>query len=100
MIEASTAWTHLFPGAAVVLPGPDELRPVGLVINFADGARAQAEVLLPAGGGAAGALLSVTAHTTGAGTALPARMWLIRAAEPGPDGLVLRLGGRVPPGSP
>ncbi|WP_328469291.1 hypothetical protein OHA21_01435 [Actinoplanes sp. NBC_00393] len=72
--------THLFPGAIIHLPGPGS----ALTLEFSDGSRVTAEII--------GGSLAVEAHTTAAGTAIPAKVWAIKEQTP----RTLRLGARLP----
>ncbi len=71
--------THLFPGARLVLDGPEPSERIDVVILFSDGAHAEA-VLTPLDEGLA---LQVEEHRTVAGTDIPAKDWELSR---GPDG--------------
>ncbi|MGR0161416.1 hypothetical protein [Paenarthrobacter nitroguajacolicus] len=89
MARAEASHTHLFPGAVLhIHEGSSRF-----VVTFSDGASAAAEIVDDGGKPA----LVVEAYTTGAGTVIPRKMWLLRPLEPeGPDGRKLKLGRSVP----
>ncbi|MEV7480148.1 MULTISPECIES: hypothetical protein [Streptomyces] len=89
--------THLFRGARLPLPATVSApRPCALELEFSDGVRTPAELLAPVRPDEPW-LLSVGAHRTAAGTALPARSWLVTRVTPGEDGTEPRLGEPLPP---
>ncbi|MEW2068554.1 hypothetical protein [Streptomyces sp. NPDC007346] len=74
--------THLFPGARCRiqgLPNPHTFaaapHPLDLYLRFSDGAATDAELRTA---DPAGPVLHVPAYTTGAGTAIDARTWIVR----------------------
>jgi hypothetical protein len=79
-VTARVDHTHLFPGAVIHLDGPGS----ALILEFSDGSRVAAEII--------GDSLAVGAHTTAAGTAIPAKVWTIKEQTP----QTLRLGARLP----
>ncbi|MFH8487625.1 hypothetical protein [Streptomyces longisporoflavus] len=98
---AVCAHTHLFPGARCRirdLPDPDAFaaapRPIELALRFADDVLTEAELRTE---GPAGTVLRVAPYTTGAGTTIDDRSWLIRELDPSDGELVLVLGGSAPP---
>lgn len=89
--------THLFRGARLPLPATVSApRPCALELEFSDGVRTPAELLAPVRPDEPW-LLAVGAHRTAAGTALPARSWLVTRVTPGEDGTEPRLGEPLPP---
>ncbi|MER5770995.1 hypothetical protein [Streptomyces sp. NPDC001985] len=90
--------THLFPGARCRVQGlPDprafaaEPWPIEVDLRFSDGVLTEAELRT---GGPAGPVLAVPAHTTGAGTPIGGRIWLIREFTTAGDEVELTIGGR------
>ncbi|WNI26344.1 hypothetical protein [Streptomyces sp. ITFR-16] len=97
---AVCAHTHLFPGARCRLLGLTDPgafaagpRPVDLALRFLDDVVVEAELRT---GEPTGPVLAVPAHTTGAGTSLGARDWLVREFVRAGDDVELTIGGRLP----
>ncbi|WP_063837395.1 hypothetical protein, partial [Streptomyces sp. NRRL WC-3549] len=91
-----TGHTHLFRGVRLLLHGTaPALRARALELEFSDGVRAAAELLAPVRPDDPW-LLSVESHRTSAGTALPARSWLVAGVTDREDGTEIRLGERLP----
>lgn len=88
MTRSKSSHTHLFPGAIIESAGEGP----ELLITFADGVEAAAD-LIDDGGRPA---LVVEAYTTAAGTAIPRKMWLVRAREADGDAVRLKLGQALP----
>ncbi|MFJ6298129.1 hypothetical protein ACIQJX_32860 [Streptomyces griseoviridis] len=89
--------THLFPGARCRvqgLPDPEAFavrpRPVDVLLRFSDSVTIDAEVRTD---GPDGAVLAVPAYTTGAGTPIDGRAWLIREFTRTGDEVELTIGG-------
>lgn len=100
--RAHTEHSHLFPGARIRVEGLDAPaahldtpQPLSFVVRFADDEEAAAEVLVPGDGRPDSTVLAVEAHTTRAGTALPAQSWMIKEYLLDAGALVLRLGVRL-----
>ncbi|MFI5664654.1 hypothetical protein [Streptomyces sp. NPDC051684] len=100
--RAHTGHSHLFPGARIRVEGldaptahVDTPQPLTFVVQFADGEEAAAEVLVPGDGRPDSTVLAVEAHTSRAGTDLPAQSWMIKEYLLDGDALVLRLGVRL-----
>ncbi|MBM7168748.1 hypothetical protein JQK87_10060 [Streptomyces sp. G44] len=96
---ALCAHTHLFPGARCRLQGlPDPhaftARPwsIGVDLRFADDAVAEAELRTD---GPRGPVLVVPPYTTGAGTRIGERAWLIREFTRVGREVEVRLGGHA-----
>ncbi|MGW6063073.1 hypothetical protein [Streptomyces sp. NPDC055189] len=94
---AVCAHTHLFPGARCRIRGladPEAFattpRPVELALRFADDVLTEAELRTDA---PAGNVLRVAAYTTGAGTSIEERSWLIRELTPTGEDVELVVGG-------
>ncbi|WP_435972157.1 hypothetical protein [Streptomyces sp. Qhu_M48] len=92
--------THLFPGARCRLQGlPDPQafaarpQPVEVILRFSDAVTTDAEVRTD---GAADAVLAVPAYTTGAGTPIDGRVWLVREFVRRGDEVELTIGGIAP----
>jgi len=79
--SAVATHSHLFPGARVDLGGgsgaASELR-----LRFSDGVEVDAELVELDGGDLA---LAVPGYVTAAGTAIHARVWLVRLADDAPS---------------
>ncbi|MYR41069.1 hypothetical protein [Streptomyces sp. SID5910] len=91
--------THLFPGARCRVRGlPDphgfaaDPSPVDLVLRFSDDVVTDAELRAD---GPAGPVLTVPAYTTGAGTPLDGRRWLVREFVRTGDEVELVIGARA-----
>ncbi|MFZ3566274.1 hypothetical protein ACOKM5_04805 [Streptomyces sp. BH097] len=100
--RAQAGHSHLFPGARVRVRGLDAPaahldtpQPMTFVVTFADGEEAAAEVLVPGDGRQDSTVLAVEAHTSRAGTELPAQSWMIKEYLLDGAALVLRLGVRL-----
>ncbi|MEU8793461.1 hypothetical protein [Streptomyces sp. NPDC048643] len=92
--------THLFPGARCRVRGLSdpgafaaEPSPVELALRFSDDVVAEAQVRTT---GPAGPVLSVPAHTTGAGTPIEGRTWVIREFVRTGDEVELTIGAHAP----
>lgn len=92
--------THLFPGARCRVRGlPDpgafaaDPSPAELVLRFSDDVVTEAEVRTA---DPAGPVLAVPAYTTGAGTTVDGRTWLIRGLARTGDAVELIIGGHAP----
>ncbi|MFE2376823.1 hypothetical protein [Streptomyces sp. NPDC059398] len=88
--------THLFPGARCRiqgLPDPGGFAagpvPLDLVLRFSDGVTTEAELRT---GDPAGPVLAVPAYTTGAGTIVGGRAWLVREFTGAGDAAELTIG--------
>ncbi|QEU77558.1 hypothetical protein [Streptomyces subrutilus] len=95
--------THLFPGARCRLRGlPDPHafarapRPVELELRFSDDVVAEARLRTE---DRTGAVLAVPAYTTGAGTSIGSRTWLVREFARTGDEVELTIGGHAGGGS-
>ncbi|GHB35395.1 hypothetical protein GCM10010331_23430 [Streptomyces xanthochromogenes] len=91
--------THLFPGARCRVQGLSDPtafaadpRPVELELRLSDDVVTEAE-LHPSR--PVGPVLTVSAYTTGAGTTIEARTWLIREFARRGDDIELTIGGRA-----
>ncbi|MGP3776028.1 hypothetical protein ACTWJ8_34900 [Streptomyces sp. SDT5-1] len=100
--RAQVDHSHLFPGARVRVEGLeapsaqlDDPQPLTFVVHFADGEEAAAELLVPGDGDPGSSVLAVEAHTSRAGTELPAQSWMIKEYLLDGGALVLRLGVRL-----
>ncbi|WP_405642315.1 hypothetical protein [Streptomyces uncialis] len=89
--------THLYPGARCRLQGlpdpqtfADRPRPVDVLLRFSDSVTTDAELRTD---GPAGAVLAVPAYTTGAGTQMEGRTWLVRGFVRMGDEVELTIGG-------
>ncbi|MET7363599.1 hypothetical protein ABZS76_34865 [Streptomyces sp. NPDC005562] len=81
-VPATCGHTHLFPGARCRLQGLHDPHafaaapwPVGVDLRFSDGVIVDAELRA---GGEADPVLTVPSYTTGAGTRINERAWLVR----------------------
>ncbi|WP_405667518.1 hypothetical protein OG379_36455 [Streptomyces sp. NBC_01166] len=88
--------THLFPGARCRVTGLPDLQafaadpwPVDLDLRFSDDVVAEVELRIE---DPAGPVLTVRAYTTGAGTRIAGRRWLIREFVPTGDEVELTIG--------
>ncbi|MFC8128735.1 hypothetical protein [Streptomyces sp. NPDC057302] len=97
---ADCGHTHLFPGARCRIQGladPDAFAAapwtIELVLRFADDVVTEAELRTDASGGM---VLRVMAYTTGAGTAMDGRFWLIKGLEVVDEDVVSVVGGPAP----
>gem|GEM_PF-4283560 len=97
---ATASHSHLFAGATIAVEGASGLvdggtltEPIGLRITFADGATANAELLVQVDTDEAA--VEVDAYVTAAGTALPARTWRIVNAARRDSVAELRVGRRL-----
>ncbi|MEU6764947.1 hypothetical protein ABZ916_20745 [Streptomyces sp. NPDC046853] len=97
---ATCAHTHLFPGARCRiggLPDPDAFaaapRTIELALRFADDVVTPADLCAQT---PAGTVLRTAAYTTGAGTSVEERSWLIREVDPTGGEVVLVIGGSAP----
>ncbi|MFJ7061470.1 hypothetical protein ACIQVA_27735 [Streptomyces microflavus] len=88
--------THLFPGARCRLQGLPEPtafaaapQPIDIYLRFSDGAATDAELRTDDPTGPA---LTVPAYTTGAGTAIDARTWTVRACTATGEEVELTIG--------
>lgn len=93
--------THLFPGARCRVRGlPDASAfaadpwPVELRLRLSDDVVTEAELRTEDG---PGPVLAVPAYTTGAGTAIDPRTWLIREFSRAGDDVELTIGGHAEP---
>ncbi|MEU3660307.1 hypothetical protein AB0E77_11150 [Streptomyces sp. NPDC032940] len=91
--------THVFPGARLRVRGlPDPLAfaaapgPLDLLLRFSDDVVTEAELRAD---GPAGPVLTVPAHTTGAGTHIAGHRWLVREFVPTGDEVELTIGART-----
>ncbi|MEV0275691.1 hypothetical protein AB0I22_04805 [Streptomyces sp. NPDC050610] len=91
--------THLFPDARCRLQGlPDPQGfaaapwPIGVDLRFSDAVGADAELRTD---DPAGPLLAVPAYTTGAGTEIGQRTWIIREFSPKGNEVELTIGSRA-----
>ncbi|MGA4845138.1 hypothetical protein ACOBQB_02195 [Streptomyces sp. G5(2025)] len=91
--------THLFPGARCRLQGlPDphafaaDPWSIGVDLRFSDDAVADAELRT---GGPQGPVLTVPPHTTGAGTRIGERAWLVREFTRVGDEVEVKIGGHA-----
>jgi hypothetical protein len=89
--------THLFPGARCRvqgLPDPDAFAaaptPIDVDVRFSDAVIAEARLSTA---DPAGPVLVVPAYTTGAGTAIDSRTWVVRALARKGDEVELTIGG-------
>ncbi|MFJ4769346.1 hypothetical protein ACIP88_09540 [Streptomyces uncialis] len=89
--------THLYPGARCRLQGLPDPRtfaarpqPVDVLLRFSDSVTTDAELRTD---GPVGAVLTVPAYTTRAGTPIDGRTWLIREFAPTGDEVELTIGG-------
>ncbi|MEU3060690.1 hypothetical protein AB0P12_27105 [Streptomyces subrutilus] len=96
--------THLYPGARCRLQGlPDpgafaeHPRPVDLELRFSDDVVTEAELRTGGPGVGALAVLGVGAYTTGAGTPIGGRTWLVREFARTGDEVELAIGGHAAP---
>ncbi|MBA0052602.1 hypothetical protein E0L36_17425 [Streptomyces sp. AJS327] len=96
--------THLFPGAHCLvrgLPDPREFaarpRPIAMDLCFSDGVLADADLRT---GDPAGTVLAVPAYTTGAGTAISDRTWVVRELGVRGDEVELLIGAHPRAGTP
>ncbi|MFI9025475.1 hypothetical protein [Streptomyces sp. NPDC053560] len=95
--------THLFPGARCRLQGlPDPqafiARPwsIDVDLRFSDAVAVDAELRIDhRADGPSGPVLVVPAYTTGAGTHIQGRSWLIRELTPAGDEAELTIGSRA-----
>ena len=92
--------THLFPGARCRVQGLPDPRgfaarpvPIDVDVRFSDGVIADARLST---GGPAEAVLTVSAYTTGAGTSIGGRGWVVRGTVLAGDEVELILGGAAP----
>lgn len=92
--------THLFPGARCRLVGLADPRgfaadpgPLDVALRFSDDVVTGAELRTPA---PAGPVLLVPGYTTGAGTSIGGRGWLIREFAVAGDDVELTIGGHAP----
>ncbi|MFJ8750027.1 hypothetical protein ACIREO_11945 [Streptomyces sp. NPDC102441] len=90
------SYTHLFPGARCRVTGlPDERAfaadpwPIDLDLRFADDVVTEVELRIE---DPAGPVLTVPAYTTGAGTPIGGRRWLIRKCVQTGDEVELTIG--------
>ncbi|MEU5954538.1 hypothetical protein [Streptomyces sp. NPDC047525] len=93
--------THLFPGARCRVQGLPDPRtfaadpwPIELELRLADDVVTEAELHIAE---PTGPVLTVLAYTTGAGTPIDERTWLIREIIRAEDDVELTIGGRVSP---
>ena len=100
---AMASHSHLFPGAVIrIAPaGSDEavgFAPLGLTVVFADGTSSHAELVTGPDAAQAGdeAALIVSGYTTGAGAAIPQKMWIVAGRFIRHGALNLRLGRSLP----
>lgn len=91
--------THLFPGARCRLLGLPDPRtfaaaphPAGLALRLCDDVVAEAELRMP---DTTGPVLAVPACTTGAGTSVGSRSWLVREFVRAGDDVELTTGGHA-----
>ncbi|MBT2443968.1 hypothetical protein J7E93_28525 [Streptomyces sp. ISL-36] len=91
--------THLFPGARCRLQGLPDPRafiadpwPIGVDLHFSDAVAADAELR---NDDPTGLVLAVPAYTTGAGTRIDERTWLIREFTRAGDEVELTIGSRA-----
>ncbi|MEV8113374.1 hypothetical protein [Streptomyces xiamenensis] len=91
--------THLFPGARCRVQGLPDARafaalpwPLDLMLRFSDDVVTEAELRT---GDPMGPALTVQAHTTGAGTEIDGRTWVIREVRRAGSEIELTLGGRT-----
>ncbi|MBB5940339.1 hypothetical protein [Streptomyces zagrosensis] len=91
--------THLFPGARCRLQGLPDPRafaadpwPIGVDLRFSDVVGAEAELRTD---DLAGPVLAVPAYTTGAGTKIEGRTWLVRGVALEGDEVELTIGSRA-----
>lgn len=89
--------THLFPGARCRvqgLPDPHAFAgapaPIEVDLRFSDAVIAEARLSTEH---PAGPVLAVPAYTTGAGTSIGGRTWVVRALTPIGDEVELTIGG-------
>ena len=101
-LRAHVPHSHLFPGARVRIEGFDDPaaqvdipQPHIFALHFADCEEAAAELLVPEDGDPGSSVLAVEAHTSRAGTELPAQSWTIKEYLLDGGALVLRLGVRL-----
>ncbi|WP_329473856.1 hypothetical protein OIE75_39815 [Streptomyces sp. NBC_01723] len=92
--------THLFPGARCRVQGLPDPRafaarptPIDVDVRFSDGVIADARLSTD---GPADPVLIVAAYTTGAGTSIGGRGWVVRGTAVAGDEVELILGGAVP----
>jgi hypothetical protein len=97
--QAVCGHTHLFPGARCLLlelPDPDgfaaDPRPIDLHLRFRDDVVTAAELRIEE---QAGAVLDVPPYTTGAGTPITGRTWLIRRLARAGGDVELTIGSRL-----
>ncbi|MEU8957234.1 hypothetical protein AB0C93_23360 [Streptomyces sp. NPDC048518] len=85
-VAATCGHTHLFPGARCRLQGLSDPQafaaapwPVGVDLRFSDGVIVDADLRA---GGETDPVLAVPSYTTGAGTRIGERAWLVREFTP------------------
>ncbi|MFF7604973.1 hypothetical protein [Streptomyces parvulus] len=92
--------THLFPGARCRVQGLPDPRgfaarptPIDVDVRFSDGVIADARLSTD---GPADLVLTVAAYTTGAGTSIGVRSWIVRGTALAGGEVELILGGAAP----